>query len=970
MGRDIVDIPEVFRRAFEEDNWGAGGEGGDQEPGGGRGSGNGQGKPWWTYRWVWLGLLALLLLLSFNWIVTTYTEWLWFSALDYADVWLIQWLVRIGTFAFFFIVAAVILLVNWRIAYNLARRGSRSRLRLLSLPGMSGLVTIGALFLAFIFASAGETHWEQLLLYFNQVPYGTADPIFGRDISFYLFQLPVYRLLQGWLMPLLVMALFGILGLYLVDNWTIARSGQWRTQGWQNSGIQWQAQPTPALRRHAAVLATLIFLLWAVGNRLDIYELLYSTQGVTFGANYTDLKATMPALWVQLGLMVLLALATAVNIFRANLRLPLIAAALWLVAAVGLGNLYPGLLQRYAVEPNELARESEYIEHNIAFTRLAYGLDQVVVQPFGTVTELREQDLLENDATVQNVRLWDYRPLQQAYVQLQELRPYYQFSTIDIDRYDLGDEIRQVMLAVRELNKENLPARSWVNLKLEFTHGYGVVMNPVDRVTPEGRPDFFIKDLPPQSNIPLEVERPEIYYGEIMDDVVFVGSQLEEFDYPSGSANVYSSYEGQGGVRLGSYLNRLAFAIRFGEINLMLSEYIDADTRVMFHRQIRERVQQITPYLVLDADPYIVLADGRLVWMVDAYTLSRNFPYSTPSAAGFNYIRNAAKITIDAYDGRVTYYLTAPEDPIIQAYAAAFPGLFRPFEEMPESLQAHVRYPEDMFSVQARQYLKYHMTDVQVFYNQEDLWSIAQELFEENQQPIEPYYVIISLPREQRIEYLLIEPYTPANKNNMVAWMAGRSDPPNYGQLVAYEMPKQQLVFGPLQVEARISQDPQISAQISLWNQQGSRVIRGNLLVIPMNSSFLYVEPLYLQAETSQLPELKRVIVASGDRIAMRETLDEALAALVSAAPSVVELEGVPADGFPPLEATPAATSADETTPAAPTEATVQELIESANAHFLAAQAAQRAGDWATYGRELEALQRDLEQLLELTGEQ
>jgi uncharacterized membrane protein (UPF0182 family) len=505
-----------------------------------------------------------------------------------------------------------------------------------------------------------------------------------------------------------------------------------------------------------------------------------------------------------------------------------------------------------------------------------------------------------------------------------------------------------------------------VNQKLQFTHGYGVVMNPVDQVTPEGQPEFFIQDLPPRSSEGIDVERPEIYYGQLSNDVVFVGSDLPEFDYPVGTTNANSSYEGKGGVVLSNFIRRMAFAVRFGETNLMLSEYITPETRVLMHRQILERVREITPFLAFDNDPYLVVADGRLFWILDGYTLSSSFPYSTPTDQGFNYIRNPIKVVVDAYDGSVTYYLIDQTDPLIRAYNQAFPGLFHPLEEMPEELVPHLRYPKDLFSVQTRQYLKYHMTDTQVFYNQEDLWEIPLELFDTSQQPIEPYYVMMSLPGEERTEFLLIEPYTPAGKDNMIAWLAARSDMPHYGELVAFELPKQQLVFGPSQVEARVDQDPEISAQISLWNQRGSRVIRGNLIVIPMGTSFLYVEPLYLLAETSELPELKRVIVASGDRLAMRETLEEALVALIEAGPTVTEAVNEAAL----QEAAAAETASPTATPgAAPViDETMQALIDQAGAHFAAAEQAQREGDWATYGQELEALGNVLEQLQALSG--
>ncbi len=963
MGRDIVDIPEVFRRAFEEDNgWGKGD--GDEGGDGGRGDGGRPGRPWWINRWLWIGVLVVVLLLSLNWIITTYTEWLWFSALSYQTVWVTQWGLRVAIFLVFFIIAVAILVGNWRFAYKHAKwQAAQPQLRLLDLPGVSGLITVTALFLSFIFAAAASAEWQKLLLFYFRSPFGTEDPIFGLDIGFYLFELPLFRFLQGWFNPLFIITLLGVIGIYLADNWTGLRQGRLKV-----------AFP-PAMRRHVAILALIVFLLWASGYWLDVYELLYSPQGLFFGAGYADLNAALPALYVQLALMLALAVVAAINIFRPALRPLLVVGGLWLVATIFVATIFPGVLQRYVVEPNELSREHPFIDHNVNFTRLAFGLDKVDARPFGNVTELTNQDLLQNRATLQNVRLWDDRPLQQTYSQLQDLRPYYQFSPIDIDRYEIEGQIRQVMLAGRELNKQNLSAPSWVNQKLQFTHGYGVVMNPVDQVTSEGRPYFFIQDLPPKSSVDIEVSRPEIYYGEMINDVVFVGSDLAEFDYPVGTQNANSSYEGEGGVMLSNFLRRLAFALRFGETNLLLSDYITPETRVLLHRQIRERVKRITPFLALDNDPYLVIADGRLVWILDGYTLSSNFPYSTPTDQGFNYIRNAAKITVDAYDGTVAYYLADPDDPIVHAYSEAFPGLFRPLEEMPATLREHIRYPADLFRVQTRQFLKYHMTDTQVFYNQEDLWEIPLEVFDTTEQPIEPYYVIMSLPNEENTEFLLIQPYTPAGKNNMIAWIAARSDPPYYGELVAYELPKQELAFGPSQVEARIDQDPEISAQISLWNQRGSRVIRGNLIVIPMGSSFLYVEPLYLLAETSELPELQRVIVASGDRIAMRETLEEALLALVQAGPSVteaVEAEATPGEDVGveasggSTSATPAPEASAAETPAM--DASIEALIRSAGEHFEAAESAQREGDWATYGQELEALRKDLQQLMELTG--
>lgn len=935
MSKERDTIPEVFRRALEEYEWREEEvEGGQRPPRAPRQLGCG----WWVPL-----LLLGLLFFSLDWIVNTYTEWLWFTEMGYEGVWLKQWGVQLLSFVAFFVVALLFLLGNWQ----LARRVAQPTLTVVNagpqaimMRGLGILVGGAALLLALFFASVGSAAWEMLLRYVYQLPFGSQDPVFGLDLSFYLFELPLYQALRGWLMGLLFVTAVGVALLYALGDWRTLQEQPLRLLSWR------------APRRHLALLGALFFALWALGYWLDGYELLFSPRGVIFGAGYTDLNASLMALRVQMVLMGLLALAVGANVAIRNSTLPIVAGGLWLLAGIGLGALYPSFVQRYQVEPNELAREAPYIEHNIALTRQAFALDQIVTQPFTGTDTLNQADLDDNESVLSNIRLWDDRPLKATYSQLQELRPYYTFTPITIDRYEIDGMMRQVMLAARELDKRNLTSPSWVNQKLEFTHGYGIVMNPVDRVSPEGQPEFFISDLPPRSKIELEVTRPEIYFGLMANDEVFVRSGLEEFDYPSGNENVYSRYEGTGGVELGSLIRRLAFAFRFGEANLLLSQYITPETRVLLHRQVQERVEHITPFLALD-EPYLVVADGRLVWMVDAYTLSPNFPYATPiqvtGFGRFNYIRNAAKVTIDAYDGDVNYYLTAPEDPLVQAYAAAFPGLFQPLSDMPPTLAEHIRYPQRLFEVQTQQYLTYHMTDVQVFYNKEDLWELPLELFDNNQPvPVAPYYVISSLPGESEPEFLLIQPYVPRGKNNMIAWIAARNDPENYGQLFVYELPKQELIFGPMQIESRIDQDPTISQQITLWSQRGSQVIRGNLLVIPLNDSFLYVEPLYLQSENSALPELKRVIVANGNRIVMRETLGEALTALVEGAPPAVVEGGEPEAG--------AVQSADE-------------LIRAANDHYEAAQEALRLGDWATYGQEQEALGRTLTQLMELTGE-
>lgn len=949
MSRDNFDIPEVFRRAMEDAGWDDGDEGGNgprrpfpQRSGSSRGP---------NRTAIFIGLV-ILLLLSFSWIVEQYTDWLWFVELNYQSVWLRQWMFRVISFVAFFVIAAAFFLVNWHVARRRALKDvAPTGPRVLRMRAISWIINGVGLFLAFGFASSAAGNWEGFLRYFFRVPYGLDDPIFGQDVSFYLFELPVFTLLQQWTLSLLVLTTLGVLAIYALNNLADIQRGQW------------QPQQSVVLRQHMALLGGLILALWAVGYIFNIYELMYSPRGVVTGASYTDLNASLYALYAQLILMALTAVAVLYNIFRFDLRPVGAAAGIWLAATLLIGGIFPGLLQRYSVDPNEIERESPYIAHNIEFTREAFGLNRIGERQF-TFEALDQAALDENEAVLQNIRIWDYRPLLTTYGQLQALTLYYQFEDIDIDRYEVDGQTRQVMLSVRELDKANLPNDSWVNRKLEFTHGYGVVMNPVDRVTPEGQPEFFIQDLPPESSIDLEVTRPEIYYGETTNDVVFVGSNRNEFSYPGDQEPVYSSYAGVGGVPIDNYLKRIAFALRLGDANILLSDEINNNTRVQFNRAIQMRIRQITPFLALDNDPYIVIADGRLVWVQDAYTFSDRFPYSEP-LNGVNYIRNAVKIAIDAYDGTVNYYLSDPDDPIIQTYSQAFPGLFKSFDEMPETLQEHIRYPEDLFRLQSERYLSYHMTDVRVFYNQEDRWEIPTEVFQGEEQPMEPYYVLLTLPDEEEPEYLMIQPFTPRQRDNMVGWMAARNDPENYGELVVYQLPRQELVFGPSQIESRIDQDPDISQQFSLWNQSGSSVIRGNLLAIPLNNSFLYVEPIYLQATASALPELRRVIVASDTRIAMRATLDEALEALLEAEPTAIvdpELEPAPETGEDTTAEEPAIT-ATEAPSTLPADATLNELIDAANGHFEAAEQAQRDGDWATYGRELEALQETLQQM-------
>ncbi len=892
---------------------------------------------WWI-----IALLVLIILLTLSsTLVNFYTDLLWFQSLGYASVyWTTIW-ARFGSFVAGFLATIVILGGNVWLARFLTRReplylGQQRPLE----HGVVNLVLAGIVgFFALSFGGAAGAQWEELLRFIHQKPFGVADPIFGRDVGFYVFSLPIQRFARGWLFAALFLSLMAVAAIY-----TLSRLAQ----------LQHRIFTLPRyIHTHLAALAALILLVIAWGYRLDRYDLLYSRRGVVFGAGYTDVHAQLLALNLLFVVAVMTALLILASIVTRNLWLPGIAIAGWLAIAFLVGGVYPGLVQRYQVEPNEFIRERPYIEHNIEFTRRAYGLDAVREQNFVPEDAINPETLRDNAATLQNVRLWDYRPLLQTYAQIQEIRPYYEFVDVDIDRYRFDGDYRQVMLAARELAPEQLQSRTWVNEHLEFTHGYGLVMSPVNEVTPEGLPVLYVRDLPPEVSVDLRIDRPEIYYGEKGGRYVFVKTRVQEFDYPRGDTNVRTTYQGKGGVSVGSLLNRLAFALRFGDSQIFFTDALTPESRILLYRNIHDRVRRVAPFLAYDRDPYLVVAGGRLVWLQDAYTLTDRYPYSQPVDSRFNYIRNSVKIVIDAYDGTLTFYIADRHDPLIQTYASIFPGLFRPIEQMPQSLRAHLRYPEDLFRVQTQVYATYHMKDPNVFYNKEDVWALPAEVYQGDQLPMEPYYVIMRLVGEEQEEFVLILPFTPAGKNNLIAWMAARCDGEHYGELVVYKFPKQELVYGPLQIEARIDQDPTISAQLSLWNQRGSRVIRGNLLVIPLGDSLVYFEPLYLQAEASQLPELKRVIVAFGEKVAMEETLDEALQAVFGGGPAIAR------------EGEPLTTEGGEGGAVSPALA---DLIRAARQHYDAAQEALRQGDWATYGQELEALKEVLNEMARLTG--
>lgn len=886
---------------------------------------------------VTLGAVLLLPLFSGG-AVAFVTDWLWFDSVGYLSV----LRTRIIAQAILWAVAATLtvgfLTLNWLllpprlvgpIRFPILKRGKLS-LAVGRRAVMVFLTLIGAL-VALTMASAAAGHWMPALKLLHAAPFGLTDPIFGLDAGFYVFKLPFYRFLVGWAMGLLVVTL-------LVNGLIYALAGRIRD---------------PGAIGHLSVLGALLLIDRAAGYLVQRWALVTSANGVVHGAGYVDVNVRVPLLGLLAGVVLVAAVLLLVNAFFRRWKWLLFVGAAWLVLGL-IAEVYPAAVHRFAVEPNELKMEREYIEHTIRFTRHAYGLEEVEESDYRLSGELSPQDLEANAATLANVRLWDWMPLRETYEQLQEFRTYYTFADVDIDRYVIDGELRQVNLSVRELDLEQMreEARTWINQHLIYTHGYGLCLSPVSEVTDEGLPRFLVRDIPPQSqHASLDVSRPEIYFGEKTSDYVIVGTTEDEFDYPKGDQNVYGRYEAASGVRLGGLVRRLAFALRFNSTPILISEAITPDSRILFHRLISQRVEMVAPMLWPDGDPYPVIVDGRIVWLYDTYTWSDRFPYSRPTQ-GLNYIRNSVKVAIDAYTGDMTFYVVDPEDPVIKTYQSIFPKLFTAAEEMDRDLREHWRYPEQLFLIQAELYAMVHMRDPRVYYNQEDLWDSPTEVRGSGATEMSPYYVTARLPGSEQVEFLLIRPYVPSGKQNMIAWLYADSDGLDYGQLGAYKFSKESLVYGPMQVESRVEQDTTISEQLTLWNQQGSSVFRGNLIVLPIDGALLYVEPVYLQADTGHLPELKRVIVAYRERVVMAESFASGLA-------QVLGETGVTQVPWPTAE------GEGEKTEQLPTAAA--ELARSAQAHYEAAQACLASADWICYGEEMAGLEQDLGALVETT---
>lgn len=875
------------------------------------------------------------------------TDWMWFGEVGYQDVYSTEITARAALAVAVFLVAAGWLTANVRIALAsispapiafTTREGFTVALP--TRDQLKPLVMLAVVVAAFLLSSFASSQWMTVLTWWHQAPFGKSDPVLGHDAALYIFTLPALELARGMVMGMILLAAIGAAALYVAAG--------------QMALTPFGVRVDDRARRHLTWLAAAFFLTLALGAWLSRLNEIVAPSGIIQGASYADVNARMPAALLLMGAAIVAAGLAAASATSQSKRLLMAGAALYGIALLG-GEGYATMLQRFAVTPNEQVRETPFIEYNIAATREAFALDQIEERELPGDAALTRADLEANRGTLDNVRLWDHQPLLETFGQIQEIRTYYDFVSVDNDRYMINGKNRQVMLSVRELNPAALPNRTWVNERLVFTHGHGLTLGPVNEVTSEGLPVLFVRDLPPVTTVDIDITEPSIYFGELAGDYIIVRTNAQEFHYPKGEDNVYNQYAGTGGIPISSLWTKMLFAARFRSYQILLSDDITSESRLMFDRQIRRRVSKIAPFLVFDEDPYPVVSNGRIFWIQDAYTSTDRYPYAT-AAGGVNYIRNSVKIVIDAYHGTVQFYLSDPNDPIVQTIGRIFPTLMRPLAEMPQDLRHHVRYPEGIFQIESSVYATYHMTNPAVFYNKEDQWEVPAVDSSGETRRMEPYYTMMKLPGETDAEFIQMLPFTPRRRDNLASWMVARSDGEHYGKLQVFQFPKQTLVFGPQQVVARINQDQVISPQITLWSQQGSQVIQGTLMVIPIEQSLIYVRPLYLRAQAGRIPELTRVIVAYQNRIVMERTLDEAIARLFG------ENDRTPRPAAPQA----AATATPAGAPAAPATTGGVEwdrMAGEARAAYQRALDAQRAGDWAKYGEEIKRLGELLERM-------
>ncbi len=882
---------------------------------------------------ILLGFIFLILPLLFS-LLNLYTDWLFFTETGYTSVFIKTLSTKIGTGLSFGIAFLFFILVN----ITIANKTNFPQTDISVIEGVinpfkaSGiekivkpLSIIAGVVMAFFAAQWGAFRWEDFLLFKNSLSIGTNDPLLAKDIGFYLFRLPFIETLNGFASFTLLLTMIAVAGNYFLRGGIFI--------------VGRLISVDSKVKKHIGILAGFVILNIGFGFYLDTFRLMFSEHGAFFGAGYSDIHAKLFFYRILIFITPLAGIVFTAGILRGSRRLtffpPVLVLSVYIIGIM----IYPSVLQKFKVAPNELALETPFIEQNIKFTRLGYNLDKIEVRPFDVDYNLSGKDIEKNDATIKNIRLWDHSPLLRTYSQLQQIRTYYKFADVDNDRYTLNGEYMQVMLAPRELSYNDLPSKTWINERLIFTHGNGLTLGPVSRISSEGLPEFMVKDIPPVSQVDLTVTRPEIYYGELSNNYVIAKTKVPEFSYPTSEGNVYTTYEGSGGVRLDSLFKRALFSMKFKTEKILLSSDISGDSKILYYRNILDRVRTVAPFLLFDQDPYLIVKkDGRLAWIADAYTVSDRMPYSKPMERRFNYIRNSVKVVIDAYNGSMDFYVSDPSDILIKVYSKIFPDIFKSLKEMPDELRQHIRYPHRLLQIQASMFAAYHMTDPKVFYNKENLWEVPAfgEIF------MEPYYTIMKLPDEKKEEYILLLPYTPAKRDNLAAWLAARCDEPNYGKLLIYTFPRDRLIFGPKQVDARINQDSYISQQLTLWGQHGSEVIRGSLLVIPIERSLLYVQPLYLAASDKVgLPELRRVIAAYENDVVMEENLDLALQRLFGTK-TIVGKSDITAEDV---------------------KSTTSELAKGAMRVFERAIELQRQGNWAGYGDEIKKLEQLLKRI-------
>ncbi|WP_200905821.1 UPF0182 family protein [Caloranaerobacter sp. TR13] len=900
-------------------------------------------------------ILALVLISSFSSIINFITDYLWFKELGYTKTFFTklrtQFTIGIPTF-----ILLTLLLVfyfksikksYYKIAGIIPNKAGERRLN-------SVLWAVSALISLYISSIFAGNLWFTILKFINSNNFNINDPIFNKDISFYIFKLPLLSEIINLLL-LLCFILIILTAVFYLILITIRRPGIYNEDEFYDGPVRninslFSKRIFKVALFQIGLIGLVIFIVIGLNFILKSYGILYSTRGKVYGASFTDVHISLWIYRIMAFISVISAIGFFIGIIRKKVRLALTGPVVLIIFSM-IGSIVSGLFQQFIVEPNEISKEEKYFTYNIEYTQKAYGLENVKEMNFNVEQNLTRDDLINNKETIKNIRINDYRPINQVYNQLQGIRQYYRFNDIDIDRYYINGEYTQVFLAARELDQEKLSnqAKTWINQHLKYTHGYGLTLSPVNSVTPEGQPKLLIKDIPPVTETDLKIERPEIYFGELTNDYIIVNTDEKEFDYPIGENNQEAIYQGLAGIKL-SGINRLLFAIREGSFKLILSSDINSDSRIIINRNIIDRVKKIAPFIIYDSDPYLVInqEDGKLYWIIDGYTVSSRYPYSQPYRdSNINYIRNSVKVVIDAYNGTTKYYVFDEDDPIIMTYKNIFSDLFLDKDQMPKGLKEHVRYPQLLFDIQAEVYKLYHINNPVVFYNKEDVWDIAKEKYMSNVKEAESNYVMFKLPDEEKAEFLLTVPYTPATKPNMTALFVARNDGDNYGKLFIYKFPKSKTVDGLMMIESRIDQDSNISPQLTLWSQKGSIVLRGNLLVVPIENSLLYVEPIYLQADNeNSLPEVKRVIVAYKNKIVMEETLDEALTKIFGQIDREEDKNGV-----------------IDNVDINISDGNLTEIIKKANEIFNKAKEASQKGDWAKYGEYLNKLENILNSL-------